>query len=98
MDFSVKCDTWLSREAGNALRLQYAGATNFRADDRCRNRCELIRNCRPKSWTMPESGNRYFRLIAPPGAFRIAYDATVRLEHPKNDPTRCMKYPPASCR
>ena len=29
-------------------------------------------------WTMPESGNRYFRLIAPAGSLKIAYQARVR--------------------
>ena len=29
-------------------------------------------------WTMPESGNRYFRLVAPAGSLTIAYEARVR--------------------
>jgi transglutaminase-like putative cysteine protease len=47
-------------------------------------------------WTMPESGNRYFRLIAPPGAFKVSYRATVRLDHPTEDPTEVHEIPPGS--
>jgi hypothetical protein len=28
-----------------------------------------------EDWTMPESANRYFRLIAPPGEFKVTYEA-----------------------
>jgi hypothetical protein len=28
-----------------------------------------------EDWTMPESANRCFRLIAPPGGFKIAYES-----------------------
>src|SRR4051812_19584859 len=37
-------------------------------------------------WTMPESGNHYVRLIAPPGGFTVSYNATVRLSHVAEDP------------
>jgi len=47
-------------------------------------------------WTMPESGNRYFRLIAPAGSFTIAYQATVRLDHPTEDPARVHEVPPGA--
>lgn len=40
------------------------------------------------SWIMPESGNRYLRVIAPPGKLTVDYTATVdltpRLEEPDN--------------
>ena len=45
-------------------------------------------------WTMPESGNRYFRLIAPPGTVRLSYEATVRLSHPTEDPDQVREVPP----
>ena len=47
-----------------------------------------------ESWTMPESGNRYFRLIAPPGAFKISYQTKVDLGHPAEDPTAVFEVPP----
>lgn len=47
-----------------------------------------------ENWVMPESGNRYFRLIAPPGEFRVSYKATVQLSHPTEDPARVHEIPP----
>jgi transglutaminase-like putative cysteine protease len=47
-------------------------------------------------WTMPESGNRYVRLIAPPGGFKLFYDATVRLTHKTEDPQDVHEVPPAT--
>jgi len=47
-----------------------------------------------ESWTMPESGNRYFRLIAPPGGFQVRYQAQVALDHPVEDPTDIAEIPP----
>jgi transglutaminase-like putative cysteine protease len=49
-----------------------------------------------ENWTMPESGNRYFRLIAPPGGFKLSYDATVRLTHKTEDPEQVHEVPPAT--
>jgi transglutaminase-like putative cysteine protease len=49
-----------------------------------------------EAWTMPESGNRYFRLIAPPGAFKVSYQASVRLEHSTEDPTGVQEIPPGT--
>jgi hypothetical protein len=43
-------------------------------------------NLKLENWTMPESGNRYFRLIAPPGGFTLCYEATIRLTHATEDP------------
>lgn len=37
-------------------------------------------------WTMPESGNRYFRLHAPAGPLRLEYSATVALALPQDSP------------
>ena len=31
-----------------------------------------------ENWTMPESGNRYFRLIAPPGGFKVYLSGDAR--------------------
>ncbi len=47
-----------------------------------------------QSWTMPESGNRYVRLIAPGGTFKLVYHATVGLTHPLEDPTQIREIPP----
>jgi transglutaminase-like putative cysteine protease len=47
-----------------------------------------------EDWTMPESGNRYFRIIAPPGGFKIIYQATARLSHPTENPATVSEVPP----
>jgi transglutaminase-like putative cysteine protease len=44
-------------------------------------------------WTMPESGNRYVRLIAPPGGFEVSYRAIVRLSHVIEDPDAVHEVP-----
>jgi transglutaminase-like putative cysteine protease len=49
-----------------------------------------------ETWTMPESGNRYFRLIAPAGTFAVTYQATVRLDHPTEDPAGVREIPPGA--
>lgn len=46
-----------------------------------------------ENWTMPESANRYFRLIAPPGGFKITYQATVELTHPTENPSAVLEIP-----
>ena len=47
-----------------------------------------------ENWTMPESGNRYFRLIASPGGFKVSYNASVRLDHPTEEPATVQEIPP----
>jgi transglutaminase-like putative cysteine protease len=47
-----------------------------------------------ENWTMPESGNRYFRLIAPAGGFKVSYQATIRIDHPTEDPSAVHEIPP----
>jgi transglutaminase-like putative cysteine protease len=37
-------------------------------------------------WTMPETGNRYLRVIAPPGDLRLRYEANVVLDPHIEDP------------
>jgi hypothetical protein len=50
-------------------------------------------------WTMPESANRYFRLITPAGGFKITYKATVLLGHPTENPdaAREQSWPRCAC-
>ena len=48
-----------------------------------------------ESWTMPESGNRYFRLIAPPGELRLHYEATVDVSHQAEDPAHVHEIAPS---
>jgi transglutaminase-like putative cysteine protease len=46
-------------------------------------------------WTMPESGNRYFRVIAPPGPLTVEYTARVSLAPPLEDPATIGEIAPA---
>jgi hypothetical protein len=47
-----------------------------------------------EDWTMSESANRYFRLIAPAGGYKITYKATVLLSHPTENPADVFEVPP----
>jgi transglutaminase-like putative cysteine protease len=49
-----------------------------------------------ESWIMPESANRYFRLIAPPGGFKVIYEAKVRLSHQAEPPDQVHEVPPGA--
>jgi transglutaminase-like putative cysteine protease len=46
-------------------------------------------------WTMPESGNRYLRVIAPAGPFTIEYTARATLTPAFEDPQAVGEVPPA---
>ena len=46
-------------------------------------------------WTMPESGNRYFRILVPPGKLQIEYTATVDLAPLLDEPSSVGEIPPA---
>ena len=46
-------------------------------------------------WRMPESGNRYFRVVAPPGKLEITYTATVDLAPALDEPSLVGEIGPA---
>ena len=48
------------------------------------------------TWTMPESGNRYFRLVAPKGKLAVSYTATVDLTSELTDLDHILGMPPAA--
>jgi hypothetical protein len=48
-----------------------------------------------EDWTMPESANRYFLLIAPAGDFKVTYQAAVLLTHPTENPADVLEVPPS---
>ena len=48
-----------------------------------------------ESWIMPESGNRYLRVIAPPGKLTVAYTARVDLNVTLEDPGAIGEMSPA---
>lgn len=47
-------------------------------------------------WTMPESGNRYFRIHPPSGDFTVEYAATVDLAFPLDPPAAVGEIPAAA--
>lgn len=48
----------------------------------------------PDRWTMPESGNAYFRVVPPAGPLTIEYQARVRAEPVLEDPAAVTEIPP----
>ncbi|MDX7952847.1 transglutaminase family protein [Lichenihabitans sp. Uapishka_5] len=46
----------------------------------------LSPDCATERWTMPETGNRYIRITAPPGRFTLDYQAEVDLMPALEDP------------
>ena len=49
-------------------------------------RLQLIPKTSIERWTMPESGNRYLRILAEPGEFQVRYEAEVELSPRLEDP------------
>jgi hypothetical protein len=46
-------------------------------------------------WTMPESGNRYFRVIAPRGSFSVEYRGRASLTPALDEPASVVEVPVA---
>ena len=93
MDFSVKATLGYRVKQDvpfvfNVQAQQFTGQTIVRESLR------IDPQLPAESWTMPESGNRYFRLIAPAGGFKVLYEATVTLDHPTEDPALVQEIPP----
>jgi len=47
-------------------------------------------------WTMPESGNRYLRVVAGPGPFRLEYEGSATLGPALEDPAAIGEVPPGA--
>jgi transglutaminase-like putative cysteine protease len=54
----------------------------------------LTPNVAVERWTMPESGNRYLRLTAGPGEFRLDYTGVAVLQPRLEDPGAVVEVPP----
>ena len=81
----VRLFVGLSRTFANAFRLQ----RRSRFFHWPNNQQEQLSTDPPlpvERWTMPETGNRYLRVIAQPGDLRLRYDAEVVLEPRVEDP------------
>ena len=49
-----------------------------------------------ESWLMPESGNRFLRVAAPPGKLVLAYEAIVSIDPVLEDPGSINELPPSA--
>ncbi len=47
-------------------------------------------------WVMPESGNRYLKVIVPPGQFLLTYEAVISLNPCLDDPCTVFELTPAT--
>jgi transglutaminase-like putative cysteine protease len=47
-------------------------------------------------WVMPESGNRYLKVIAPPGQLSLTYEATISLTPAFDDPSSVVELTPST--
>jgi transglutaminase-like putative cysteine protease len=93
MDFSVKA-TLGYRVAQDTPFVFNVQAQQFAGQSITQELLQISPQLPVESWKMPESGNRYFRLIAPAGGFKVSYQATVRIDHPTQDPSAVHEIPP----
>ena len=56
-------------------------------------RLTLTPSAEIEHWTMPESGNRYFRMISPVGPFAVEYEAEATLAPLLDDPAAVSEIP-----
>lgn len=93
MDFSVKATLGYRVETATPFVFNMQ-AQKFSGQTVLTESLQIAPPMPAESWTMPESDNRYFRLIAPAGGFKVTYQATVRLDHPTEDPAEVHEVPP----
>ena len=59
-------------------------------------RLTLTPSLAEERWMMPESGNRYLRLLAPPGELLLTYEATIKLTPVLDDPASVVELSPSA--
>ena len=85
MNFSLGLLACLPRQVTHSVRLQLRSRAVRRADGPGRTAGTDTKTSIER-WTMPESGNRYLRILAEPGEFRVRYEAKVELSPRLEDP------------
>ena len=55
----------------------------------------LTPSLKEERWVMPESGNRYLRIIAPAGELILSYEATISFMPILEDPTSIVELSPS---
>jgi transglutaminase-like putative cysteine protease len=85
MKFSVGCS--LGYRLGVSVPFVFnIEAARFGAQAILAERLELTPDLPVERWTMPESGNRYFRILGEPGQLQLRYTADVQLSSQVDDP------------
>jgi transglutaminase-like putative cysteine protease len=59
-------------------------------------RLEIAPTLRQEQWHMPETGNRYLRVTAPPGELTVRYEAVVNLTPSLEDPNTVTELSPSN--
>ncbi len=85
MDFELGCKLGY-RTTGTTPFLFNIEAQTFGGQRVVNERLTVTPECPIDRWTMPESGNRYFRVLAPAGTLTVAYRATVSWQPVLEDP------------
>ena len=85
MNFSLGCSLVYRVKSPTPFVFNFEAA-RFDAQTVREERLELIPKTSIECWTMPESGNRYLRVLAEPGEFRVRYEAKVELSPRLEDP------------
>jgi transglutaminase-like putative cysteine protease len=85
MNFSLGCSLVYRVKSPTPFVFNFEAA-RFDVQTVREERLELIPNTSIERWTMPESGNRYLRILAEPGELRVRYEAKVELSPRLEDP------------
>ena len=85
MNFSLGCSLVYRVKSPTPFVFNFEAA-RFDVQTVREERLELIPKTSIERWTMPESGNRYLRILAEPGEFRVRYEAKVELSPRLEDP------------
>jgi transglutaminase-like putative cysteine protease len=85
MNFSLGCSLVYRVKSPTPFVFNFEAA-RFDAQTVQEERLQLIPKTSIERWTMPESGNRYLRILGEPGELRVRYEAEVELSPRLEDP------------
>ena len=85
MNFSLGCSLVYRAKSPTPFVFNLEAA-RFDAQTVREERLQLIPETSIERWTMPESGNRYLRILAEPGELHVRYEAEVELSPRLEDP------------
>lgn len=92
MKFSLGCSLAYRLEAATPFVFNIEAA-EYAAQSILSEQIETTPAVPLERWTMPESGNRYLRLVAEPGELRVGYSAEIELEPLLLDPEAIGEIP-----